>query len=884
MTNRVRLLRSLTAGVQPGAGTASDYGRLAVNLMDRRIWMYGATGTPALVASFVGDHQTTRAYRVGDLVVQGRAIYRCIVNHNPKGFTPTDWETVADDRDTLLYRAPTLQTQATMTMGAAGVSARVVAHPSQSAALQQWQVGSAVVSDIRADGYPGGAFGRVVFRVDQVAHSFSAVGQPARFDGSNWVLAEANTPAGFATGIIRRIINANAIEVQVSGRIDGMEAGAFESGAYVANTLYYVSVATPGKLTSVPPPNVAEQNVVLRTLSGGSAVIQFQLPASGGGGTSYDLNLTQNPNPFTAVGQVAAYDGTRWVLADPATSTEVPLALVKATAGFDVLLGFGGEITGITAGAATAFPLVPGTAYYSTAAGLLTTTPPTSSALGAGPVLWATGTNKGIILAGQASPNTLRASANLSDLADIPTALVNLGLTDVVRTSRTITAGAGLTGGGDLAANRTLALDAASIASLAKAYTAVQPTRQVASGTGLIGGGDLSADRTLALTGQARALHTFGGTGIIVRTGTDTFVGRSIAAGDGISVANGSAVAGNPSVAVDATVARTARLINTGTGLTGGGNLGADRTLALTGQALAFHHLVANGFAVRTGVDAAAARTITGTVNQIAVTNGDGVLGNPTISAVVASQGEAEAGTDTTKLMTPQRVAQAIAALGGPVDYQVFTSSGTWTKPANCRMVYVELWGGGGGGETNSSVAGGGGGGGFISRVLRASDLGATVTVTVGAGGAGGVPLSRSPGSDGGSSAFGSIIAQGGKGSPSWSSLFGRDAGDGGDGSKGASTTGIRAAGSISGGGGLGSSDPRIRPGANCTYGGGGGGGGGAQAGAGGVSAYGGNGGSGSTSLDNAAASGSAPGGGGGGSRGGGGGAGARGEVRVWAW
>lgn len=720
MTNRVRLLRSLTAGGQPGSGSAADYGRLAVNLTDRRIWMYGATGTPALVAAFVGDHQTTRAYRVGDLVVQNRTLYRCIVNHNPKGFTPTDWETVADDRDVLIFRNPTLQAQATITLGAAGVSSRVVAHPSQSAALHQWQVGSTVISDIRADGYPGGAFGRMVFRVDQVAHSFSAVGQPARFDGSNWVLADASTPAGFATGIIRRIIDANAIEVQVGGRIDGMQAGAFESGAYAANTLYYVSVATPGRLTATPPPNTADENVVLRTLSGGSAVIQFQLPGSGGGGTSYDLNVTQNPNPFTAIGQVAAYNGTAWVLANPAVASAVPTALVKATSGFDFLLGFGGEITGITAGAAAAFPLTPGTPYYSTAAGLLTATPPTSSALGAGPVLWATGADRGIILAGQASPNTLRASANLTDLTNVNAALTALGLNDVVRTSRTITAGTGLTGGGDLSANRTLALNAASVASLVKADTAVQPNRQVASGAGLTGGGDLSADRTLALTGQALALHIFAQTGVVVRTGADTFVGRAIVSGDGIAVTNGTAVSGNPSIAVDTTVVRTSRSVSAGTGLTGGGNLGADRTLSLTGQALALHNLATNGMVARTGSGTVAARTITqGT--GIALTNGDGVSGNPTvaltgqalqlhnvsgvgfftratdgtirtriisadgtsisvangngdasfptISAVIASEAEARAGADTTKSMPALRVAQAIESLSRAWDY-----------------------------------------------------------------------------------------------------------------------------------------------------------------------------------------------------------------------
>jgi hypothetical protein len=87
----------------------------------------------------------------------------------------------------------------------------------------------------------------------------------------------------------------------------------------------------------------------------------------------------------------------------------------------------------------------------------------------------------------------------------------------------------------------------------------------------------------------------------------------------------------------------------------------------INAQLNALAALATNGLITRTGTNTVAARNLTGTANQIAVTNGDGVSGNPTVSAVVADKATAEAGTDNTRLMTPLRTNEAIAALGGKV-------------------------------------------------------------------------------------------------------------------------------------------------------------------------------------------------------------------------
>jgi hypothetical protein len=83
-----------------------------------------------------------------------------------------------------------------------------------------------------------------------------------------------------------------------------------------------------------------------------------------------------------------------------------------------------------------------------------------------------------------------------------------------------------------------------------------------------------------------------------------------------------------------------------------------------------------NGLLTQTAPDTFTGRSVAqGT--GIVVTNGDGVSGNPTVAADLASQAEAEAGTDNTHLMTPLRTSQAISALSTVVLGGITTTTGT---------------------------------------------------------------------------------------------------------------------------------------------------------------------------------------------------------------
>ena len=192
----------------------------------------------------------------------------------------------------------------------------------------------------------------------------------------------------------------------------------------------------------------------------------------------------------------------------------------------------------------------------------------------------------------------------------------------------------------------------------------------------------------------------------------------------------------------------------------------------------------------------------------------------------------------------------------GSISIQTFTSSGTWTKPSSGTMAHILIWGGGGGGKRDNDGGTGGGGGGCNEIIFPLSKLGATETITIGAGGTPGAITDHIAGGTGGNSTFGShITAYGGYGG------YDSTAPGGGGGEIAVGTQGV--------GGAWGGGEGGVR--SSTRYGGGGGGGtagtafyggggGGNYNGNGAESLYGGNGG------DGNGGSGTQPGGGGAGS------------------
>lgn len=115
--------------------------------------------------------------------------------------------------------------------------------------------------------------------------------------------------------------------------------------------------------------------------------------------------------------------------------------------------------------------------------------------------------------------------------------------------------------------------------------------------------------------------------------------------------------------------------------------------------------------------------------------------------------------------------------------FQNFTANGTWTKPAGLLYIKVTTVGAGGGGSSGGGWTRSGAGGGMSVKYIQAASLGATETVTVGAGGAGGAGgVGGQNGSAGGTTSFGAHCSATGGAGGLWNTAFGTVAGGTGSG------------------------------------------------------------------------------------------------------
>jgi hypothetical protein len=261
-------------------------------------------------------------------------------------------------------------------------------------------------------------------------------------------------------------------------------------------------------------------------------------------------------------------------------------------------------------------------------------------------------------------------------------------------------------------------------------------------------GGLISVSGSPITTSGTLALTVAGTSG-----GIPYFSSGTTWASSGALAANALMIGGGAGASPATTTTGTGVLTALGNTVNGaGGILTPDGTATLTGKTISGASNTITNVSLATGVTGTLPVGNGGTGNTVTPTNGQIPIGDGSkyVPATIT------AGTNVTITNGAGSITINSTATSQGVNVQTFTTSGsnTWTKPAGYAAgsrVFIQAWGAGGGG------------GGYNERWLLLSDMGATETVTIGAGGA--ARTTNGTGNQGGNTTAGSwVTAYGGSG------------------------------------------------------------------------------------------------------------------------
>lgn len=206
----------------------------------------------------------------------------------------------------------------------------------------------------------------------------------------------------------------------------------------------------------------------------------------------------------------------------------------------------------------------------------------------------------------------------------------------------------------------------------------------------------VAGNPTFVLADDLAGLEAVVGNGFAARTTTNTWAARTLTApAAGLTIANPSGIAGEPTFALANDLAALEALGSTGIGVrtttdtwaqrtlqapaagftvTNPAGVAGDPTFVLANDLAAFETLDATaGFLAKTGAETYARRTLTGTTNQVAITNGSGG-GNPVFST------PQDIHTGATPTFDELRLGNASADIRGTATTQIISVYGGSTS------------------------------------------------------------------------------------------------------------------------------------------------------------------------------------------------------------